>query len=68
MNNCRYCNSSDLVKHSFIRGKQRYLSKSCGKNQLSQDGRKKYNDKIIKTAFIIFNEGNGYKYYQKFLI
>jgi transposase-like protein len=75
MKNCRFCNSEKIIKHSFINDKQRFECKECGKYQLARDGRQKYSQKVIKTAFILFFEGNNYRtiieqlqeFYQKFL-
>ena len=61
MKNCRFCNSETLVKHAFINGKQRFKCKNCGKNQLEKDGRKKYDEKIIKMTMILFSEGTNYR-------
>jgi len=61
MKNCRFCCSKNIIKHAFIRGKQRYLCKDCKRNQLETDGRKKYEEKIIKMAFILLSEGNNFR-------
>ena len=61
MKNCRFCNSEKLVKHAFINGKQRYKCRVCGRNQLKRDGRQKYDEKVVKHAFILFSEGNNYR-------
>lgn len=61
MEKCRFCGSQALVKHAFIKGKQRYLCKNCGKRQLEKDGRKKYDQKIIRMAFILLSECNSYR-------
>jgi transposase len=59
--NCRFCNAEKLVKHAFINGKQRYICRVCGRNQLEKDGRQKYDEEVVKTAFILFSEGNNYR-------
>ena len=61
MKNCGLCRAEKLVKHAFIHGKQRYKCKVCGRNQLAKDGRQKYDEKVIKTAFILLSEGNNYR-------
>ena len=61
MKNCKFCGHNVLVKHSKIKGKQRYLCKNCNKHQINQDNRKKYDEKIINTAFLLLSEGNNYR-------
>jgi transposase-like protein len=58
---CRFCKSKNIIKHSIIKGKQRYECKKCGKYQLEKDNRQKYSKRIINTAFILFSEGNNYR-------
>lgn len=61
MENCKFCGSENLVKKGFVRGNQRFKCKNCKREQLEKDGRQKYSQKIIKTAFILFSEGNNYR-------
>jgi transposase-like protein len=61
MKHCRFCNSKNLVKSAFIKGKQRFLCKDCKRKQLIKDGRQKYDQKTIQTAMILFSEGNNYR-------
>ncbi len=61
MKNCKFCNSENLVKHAKIKGNQRFLCKNCHKHQINQDNRKKYDEKVIQTAFLLFSEGNNYR-------
>ena len=37
---CEFCESQNTVKNGFVRGKQRYLCKACGKTFTLEDGRK----------------------------
>jgi len=37
---CEFCESENTVKNGFVRGKQRYLCKACGKTFTLEDGRK----------------------------
>jgi transposase-like protein len=39
MNQCRRCDSANLVKNGFFREKQRYLCKDCGYNFVEGDQR-----------------------------
>ena len=38
---CEFCGSENTVKNGFVRGKQRYLCKDCGKNFTLEDGRRR---------------------------
>ena len=60
---CKNCESKNLVKRGFTKlKKQIFLCKDCKKHQIfSKDSRKKYDEKIIQTAFILFSEGNNYR-------
>jgi transposase-like protein len=61
--NCKFCQSKNLIKKGFTKlNKRVFLCKDCKKYQISgQDNRKKYDEKIIQTAFILFSEGNNYR-------
>ena len=51
MKNCKYCNSSKLVKNGVIQGKQRYKCKNCSRQNRDGDERVKYGfDKKIKVV------------------
>jgi transposase-like protein len=67
MKNCKFCGSENLVKNGFVHGNQRFKCKNCKKEQLEKDGRQKYSQKVIKTAFILFSEGNNYRTTAKIL-
>jgi transposase-like protein len=60
---CKTCQSKSLVKRGFSSlKKQIFLCKDCKKYQLlGFDNRKKYDEKIIQTAFILFSESNNYR-------
>ena len=49
---CRFCGSSSNYKNGFIKGKQRYKCKGCGKNFLEKDGRTKEST-IAKRALAV---------------
>jgi transposase len=49
---CRFCDSSSVYKNGFIKGKQRYKCKNCGKNFLEKDGRTKEST-IAKRALAV---------------
>jgi transposase-like protein len=36
---CKFCQSDFVVKNGFVRKKQRYLCKHCGKNNVAGDER-----------------------------
>ena len=60
---CKHCSSESLIKQEFSKlKKQKFFCKSCKKHQISsEDGRKKYDEKIIQTALILlFSEGNNF--------
>jgi transposase-like protein len=59
MNVCKFCNSGRLVKDGKVRGKQRYRCKDCCREQVEGDGRVKYENKIKKSAVVLYLEGNG---------
>ena len=59
MNICKFCNSRRLVKDGKVREKQRYRCKDCCRAQVDGDGRVKYENKIKKSAVILYLEGNG---------
>lgn len=56
---CKHCGSENIVKDGFIKGKQRYLCKSCSKTFRIGDNREKYD--IHKKVRIIklYTEGVG---------
>ncbi|MEI7669114.1 MAG: IS1 family transposase, partial [Pseudomonadota bacterium] len=58
---CKFCNGSHLVKSGFVRNKQRYVCKICGKNQVSGDSRVSYDNQIRKAAIVLYLEGNGFR-------
>jgi transposase-like protein len=58
---CKFCNSTEIVKSSFTYQKQRYLCKKCNRKFTEGDSRRKYDDKIIEMAFLLFKEGNNYR-------
>ena len=60
---CKHCSSKNLIKQGFTKlKKQKFLCKDCKKFQLlHSDNRKKYDERIIQTALILFSEGNNYR-------
>jgi len=61
MESCKFCSGSHLVKSGFVRNKQRYVCKICGKNQVSGDERVSYGNNIRKAALVLYLEGNGFR-------
>ena len=59
---CKFCKSENIVKRGFSRlKKQIFICKSCLKYQLIGDERKKYDEKIIFSAYLLFKECNNYR-------
>ncbi len=60
---CKHCSSRNLIKQGVSKiQKQKFFCKDCEKYQInSKDNRKKYDEKIINTALILFSEGNNYR-------
>ena len=60
---CKHCSSKTLIKRGFTKlKKQKFFCKNCKKFQLLRsDQRKKYDEKVIQTALILFSEGNNYR-------
>jgi transposase-like protein len=58
---CEHCGSEVFCKNGFTKGKQRYLCKSCGRNQTEGDGRKKYLDQERYAALVMYLEGCGFR-------
>ena len=58
---CKFCKSENTIKHGKIKQKQRFFCKDCKKHCIEGDNRKKYDQKIIQTAFILFSECNNYR-------
>ena len=56
---CKFCDSSNLVKNGKPKGIQRYLCKSCDREQIEGDKRIKYENKLKRCAIILYLEGNG---------
>jgi transposase-like protein len=61
MKECKFCKSSKLVRSGKIRGSQRYLCKECHKNQISGDGRVKYDNKIRYLALAMYLNSAGFR-------
>lgn len=62
MQSCKFCGLKDLVKNGFVKNLQRFFCKSCCKNQIEKDDRKKYETRIKKFAIILYLEGNGTRF------
>ncbi len=59
---CKDCNLKTIKRGFTSLKKQKFLCKNCKKSYTEgDDKRKKYDEKIIQTAFILFNEGNNYR-------
>jgi transposase-like protein len=64
---CEKCGSGAFSKNGFVRGKQRYLCKVCGRNQTDGDGRKKYSEAVRNTAATLYLEGLGFRQIERVL-
>ena len=54
---CKYCSNERLVRNGFVKNKQRYLCRECGKTTRVGDKREKYGiEQKIKVAKL-FTEG-----------
>ena len=57
---CKYCNSAQTVKHGFVRKKQRYMCKNCGRNFVCGDARQKESVVLKKAlAVILYSVGKA---------
>lgn len=54
--NCFYCGAISFIKNGIIRGKQRYLCKKCGNNQMDSD-RKEITKNCKRLAVILYLNG-----------
>ncbi len=60
MIHCKRCNLGLVVKHGFVRGKQRYCCKNCGYRFIEGDSRVKDNLVPKKAlAVILYSLGKG---------
>jgi len=59
MKKCKSCDLEELVKNGRPKGVQRYLCKSCGREQIDGDKRVKFPNHIKKSAVVMYLEGNG---------
>jgi transposase-like protein len=59
MESCKYCLSNHLVKHGFVRSKQRYVCRGCGKNQVAGDKRTKYDNATRRLALAMYLNSSG---------
>jgi transposase-like protein len=59
--NCKRCGSGDVCKSGFVKGKQRYLCKTCRMNFTDGDGREKHSQRVIRAAIELCVEGNGFR-------
>jgi transposase-like protein len=59
--NCKRCGSIDVCKSGLVKGKQRYLCKTCRMNFTDGDGREKHPQRVIRTAIELHIEGNGFR-------
>jgi len=50
---CKHCGSTKVVKNGFVRKKQRYFCKSCSRNFVIGDGRRKESVAIKKALCVI---------------
>jgi len=61
MKSCKFCSFERLVKNGKPKGKQRYLCKSCGREQVEGDERENYDNNVRKAAVVLYLEGNGFR-------
>jgi transposase-like protein len=59
METCKYCLGKQLVKHGFVRSKQRYVCRDCGKNQVAGDNRIKYDNATRRLALAMYLNSSG---------
>ena len=51
---CKYCCGKRLVKNGFVRFRQRYCCRNCGKNQVEGDKRVKYTNATRRLALAMY--------------
>ncbi len=56
---CKNCGSEDKVKNGYVRGKQRYKCKVCGKTYREGDLRERYSNEQRLRAIKWYLEGAG---------
>ena len=61
MKECKFCEGRKIVKSGVIRVCQRYLCKSCGKNQVMGDKRVKYGNKEKAMAMAMYLNNMGFR-------
>ena len=59
MESCKFCFGEVLVRSGFVRGKQRYKCKDCGKNQVLGDAREKYTNAVRRQAIAMYLNSMG---------
>jgi transposase-like protein len=58
---CKRCGCEAFCKSGFMKGKQRYLCKSCGMNQTEGDRREKHPESLKNAAISMYLEGCGFR-------
>ena len=58
---CKRRSSEGFCKSGFMKGKQRYLYKSCGMRQTEGDLREKHPEFAIRAAITLYLEGCGFR-------
>ena len=56
---CKYCGSAKSVKNGYVKSKQRYKCKDCGRNYTEGDKRSSYDDSTKLRCLRYYLEGVG---------
>ena len=67
MNICKFCKSTFVIKNGIINERQRWLCKTCNKNQYEEDKRYKYEKSEMDIAIALYLNSGNYAYTAKAL-